>query len=215
MRFLLGISLSWVRNSYRILGVLPSPLWGGVGGGGSAIPAQVAPSLSRCTTPTPAQRSQACAGCASLPACADPPHKGEGKTEFAARAVAVSASAFASASPPSRKGGATRASLPLERVPFQRDGVGGLARRDRLGREVVDRDGSGHGGGGGAQLPRPGLGDQSLQPRLLHVARLRPVHAIAQRLHRHREREGALEAREALLARAVEAVDGQPIPRAP
>src|SRR5438445_4765203 len=68
-----------------MLGVLPSPLWGGVGGGGRAIPAQVAPSLSHRTTPTPAQRSQACAGCASLPACADPPHKGEGSTEFAAR----------------------------------------------------------------------------------------------------------------------------------
>src|SRR5215467_8600195 len=62
----------------RALGVLPSPLWGGVGGGG--------PSADHRPTPTPAQRSQACAGCASLPACADPPHKGEGRTEFAARA---------------------------------------------------------------------------------------------------------------------------------
>src|SRR5258706_16266970 len=103
MRFLLGISLSWVRNSYRILGVLPSPLWGGVGGGGSAIPAQVAPSLSRCTTPTPAQRSQACAGAASLPACADPPHKGEAKTEVAARAGPVPSSPLSSSAPPSRK----------------------------------------------------------------------------------------------------------------
>src|SRR5437660_3473004 len=58
MRFLLGISLSWVRNPYRILGALPSPLWGGVGGGG--------PSADHRTTPTPALR-------------ADPPHKGEGK----------------------------------------------------------------------------------------------------------------------------------------
>src|SRR6516165_6133357 len=49
----------------------PAAGWGGVGGGG--------PSASYRTTPTPAQRSQACAGCASLPACADPPHKGEGK----------------------------------------------------------------------------------------------------------------------------------------
>src|SRR6516162_10954274 len=69
---------SFVRDTYRALGVLPSPLWGGVGGGGSAILSQVAPASSHRTTPTPAQRSQACAGCASLPACADPPHKGEG-----------------------------------------------------------------------------------------------------------------------------------------
>src|SRR6266540_6508480 len=58
-------------ESRHALGVLPSPLRGGVGGGG--------PSANHRTTPTPAQRSQACAGCASLPACADPPHKGEGK----------------------------------------------------------------------------------------------------------------------------------------
>src|SRR6266487_867472 len=39
---------------YRcIFGALPSPLWGGVGGGGSAIPSQVAPSLSRRITPLP------------------------------------------------------------------------------------------------------------------------------------------------------------------
>src|SRR5260221_7491827 len=104
----------------------------------------------------------------------------------------------ASASPPSRKGGATRASLPLERVPFQRNGVGGLARRDRLGREVVDRNGGGDGVGGGAKLLCLGLGDQSLEPRLLDVADVRLVQAIAQRLHRDRERERALEAREAL-----------------
>src|SRR6516162_3562649 len=78
---------SFVRNSYRALGALPSPLWGGVGGGGSAIPAQVAPASSHRTTPTPALR-------------ADPPHKGEGKMEFVARAVAPSASASASPSPP-------------------------------------------------------------------------------------------------------------------
>src|SRR5262249_4708193 len=51
--------------SRRVLGVLPSPLWGGDGGGG--------PSADHRTTPTPALR-------------ADPPHKGEGRTEFAARA---------------------------------------------------------------------------------------------------------------------------------
>src|SRR6516162_10796252 len=41
----------------------PAAGWGGVGGGG--------PSASYRTTPTPAQR-------------ADPPHKGEGRTEYAA-----------------------------------------------------------------------------------------------------------------------------------
>src|SRR5436190_4125041 len=60
------------------------------------------------TTPTPAQRSQACAGCASLPACRSrcfasaflalrtavegrlyPPHKGEGWTEFAAALIST------------------------------------------------------------------------------------------------------------------------------
>src|SRR5919108_6538457 len=80
---------------------LVGPLWGGVGGGG--------PSSDHRTTPTPARRSQACAGCASLPACHSrcfasaflalrtaaegglcPPHKGEGKTEFVARADASS-----------------------------------------------------------------------------------------------------------------------------
>src|SRR2546427_6269005 len=79
-RLLWRILSSFVRNHYRALGALPSPLWGGVGGGGSAIPAQVAPSPSHRTTPTPALR-------------ADPPHKGEGKMEFAARAVALTASA--------------------------------------------------------------------------------------------------------------------------
>src|SRR6266436_5402175 len=57
----------------------PAAGWGGVGGGG--------PSADHRTTPTPALRSQACAGCASLPACADPPHKGEGRTEFAAHLI--------------------------------------------------------------------------------------------------------------------------------
>src|SRR5947209_2632166 len=51
------------------LGVLPSPLWGGVGGGG--------PLADHRTTPTPALR-------------ADPPRKGEGRTEFAARADSTS-----------------------------------------------------------------------------------------------------------------------------
>src|SRR5262249_52853750 len=159
---------------------------GGVGGGG--------PSADHRTTPT--RRASR----ATLPT------RGREQTEFVARSVASSP---ASASPPSRKGGATRASLPLERVPFQRDGVGGLARRDRLGREVVDRDGGGHRVGGGAQLLRLGLGDQALEPRLLDVARVRLVQALAQRLRRNRERERALEAREALVAEAVEDVDGE------
>src|SRR5262249_50328506 len=95
MRLLLGISLSWVRNRYRRLGALPSPLWGGVGGGGSAIPSQVAPSSSHRTTPTPALR-------------ADPPHKGEGKDRVRRALIcsirtvvsASSASSPASPSPP-------------------------------------------------------------------------------------------------------------------
>src|SRR5258706_8231784 len=194
MMCLLWRILFLTQTCYRMLGVLPSPLWGGVGGGGRAIPAQVAPLSFHRTTPLPTP----------------PPQGGREQTEFVARS---GASAFASASPPSRKGGATRASLALERVPFQRDGVGGLARRDRLGREIVDGDRGGDGGGGGAKLLCLGLSDQSLEPRLLDVARVRLVQAIAQRLRRHREREGALEAREALVSEAVEDVDGQPIAR--
>jgi glycyl-tRNA synthetase beta chain len=59
--FVLTVSATAAANS----GGLPSPLWGGVGGGG--------PSLDTRTSPTPALR-------------ADPPHKGEGKTERAALA---------------------------------------------------------------------------------------------------------------------------------
>src|SRR5262245_35147656 len=141
-----------------------------------------------------------------------PRKRGREQTEFVARSVASSP---ASASPPSRKGGATRASLPPERIPFHRgNGVrGGLARRERLGREIVDRDRGGDGVGGGAKLLRLGVGDQSLLPRLLDVARVRLVQALAQRLRRDREREGALEAREPLVADAVEDVDGEPLAR--
>jgi glycyl-tRNA synthetase beta chain len=64
-----------IRNNQKCFvltkstGALPSPLWGGVGGGG--------PSENRRATPTPALR-------------ADPPHKGEGKgTELAARFILV------------------------------------------------------------------------------------------------------------------------------
>src|SRR6516165_2840921 len=123
----------------------------------------------------------------------------------------------ASASPPApalARGGGGGASVALEEIPFQRDGVGGgLARRDRLGREIVDRDGGGHRIGGGAQLLRLGLGDQSLAPRFVDVARVRLVQALAQRLRRDREREGALEAREPLVADAVEDVEGEPLAR--
>src|SRR5262249_32633035 len=87
---------SFVLNasSRRGLGVLPSPLWGGGGAGGSAIPAQVVPASSHRTTPTPAQRSQACAGWASLPACAAPPHKGEGKDRVCGAFIRLHTIAF-------------------------------------------------------------------------------------------------------------------------
>src|SRR5262245_29439232 len=117
-----------------------------------------------------------------------PPQAGEGadrvrralirsaRTVASASSASASASSPASASPPSGKGGATRASLPLERVPFQRHGVGGgLARRERLGREIVDRHRGGDGGGGGAKLARLGVGDQALLPRFLDVAPVRRV----------------------------------------
>src|SRR5262249_23590192 len=136
---------------------------------------------------------------------------GREQTEFVARAVASSASA--SASPPSRKGGATRASLPLERIPFHRgDGVrGGLARQERFGREIVDRHGGGHRVGGGAKLWRLGVADESLAPCLLDVARVHLVQAVAQRLRRNHECEGALEAREPLVADAVEDIDSETV----
>src|SRR5262249_59921889 len=84
-----------------------------------------------------------------------PRKRGREQTESADRSVhSTRTASSASASPPSRKGGATRASLPPERIPFHRgNGVsGGLARRERLGREIVDRDRGGDRVGGGAQL---------------------------------------------------------------
>src|SRR6266436_2863336 len=69
------------------LGLLPSPLWGGAGGGG--------PSADHRTTPTPALR-------------ADPPHKGEGRTEFVARDDPIS----------------PNSSLALNRCPQPRHGGG-------------------------------------------------------------------------------------------
>jgi hypothetical protein len=53
----------------------PPPCGEGLGWG-SSCEAQL---VRQSTTPTPAQRSQASAGCARLAACADPPRKGEGK----------------------------------------------------------------------------------------------------------------------------------------
>src|SRR5262249_6237558 len=121
-------------------------------------------------------------------------------------AISASSSPAAPALAPGRGGGA---GVALEEIPFQRDGVrGGLARRERLGREIVDGDGGGDGVGGGAQLVRLGLVDQTLLPRLLDVADVRRVQALAQRLRRNHAREGALEPREALVADAVEDVDG-------
>src|SRR5262249_42368305 len=132
------------------------------------------------------------------------------KASSASRSASPSASASASTPAPAlARGGGGGAGVALERVPFQRDGLrGGLARCDRLGGEIVDGDGGGDRVGGGAQLLRLGLGDQSLLPRLVDVARVRLVQAVAQRLRRDREREGALEAGEPLVAEAVEDVDG-------
>src|SRR5262245_9845599 len=164
-----------MRKHHRALGALPSPLWGGVGGGG--------PSADHRTTPTPTLR-------------ADPPHKGEGRTEFVARSVAFSPASASPAAPAlAHGGGGGGAGLALEGIPFQRNGVGGLARRERLGREIVDRHRGGHGGGGGAQLLRLGLGDQTFVPRFVDVADMRLLQAIAQPLRRNREREGAREPR--------------------
>jgi hypothetical protein len=55
----------------RVLGVLPSPLWGGGGGGGRAIEA---PALPHCTSPLPSP----------------PPQGGREQTELAARADSTS-----------------------------------------------------------------------------------------------------------------------------
>src|SRR6266704_5544820 len=80
-----------------------------------------------------------------------------------AMTIAISASASPAApSLPHDGGGGTR--LALEQVPFQWHGVRGLARRERLGREIVDRHRGGDGVRGGAQLVRLGIADQSLKP---------------------------------------------------
>src|SRR6516165_2081389 len=153
--------------------------------------------------------------CARLPPPPPSPASGGGSRPSPSLAHSTPREHIASStSPPApalARGGGGGTGVALERVPFQRDGVGGLARRDRLWREIVDRDGGGHRVGGGAQLLRLGLVDQSLLPRPLGVARVCPVQAIAQRLRRDRERECALEAREPLVADAVEDVDGQAV----
>src|SRR4029453_15575979 len=73
--------VSFVSQWRRVLGVLPSPLWGGVGGGGGRgeILPQLAPPLSYLRTPTPP-------ACAALRR-ATLPTRGRVKTEFAARSV--------------------------------------------------------------------------------------------------------------------------------
>src|SRR6266511_5872852 len=80
------------------------------------------------------------------------------------------------------------ARLPLALAALQGDGAGGrenggrgFAPSERLRREVVDRDGGGDGIRGGAKLFRLGLGDQVLRARLIDVADMRLVQAIAQR----------------------------------
>src|SRR5262245_46786408 len=70
----------------RALGALPSPLWGGVGGGDSAILSQVAPPLSRRITPLPNP----------------PPQGGREQTEFAARADSISHERALATARPSR-----------------------------------------------------------------------------------------------------------------
>src|SRR5215472_17775446 len=92
--------------SHRALGALPSPLWGGVGGGG--------PSADHRTTPTPALR-------------ADPPHKGEGRTEYAARVDSSWACALRGC------GLCVRGPRPLRED-------GGALAHDAGGRDEHDRD---------------------------------------------------------------------------
>src|SRR5262249_23489602 len=90
-RRLIHVRLKWNQREQRTRSA-PLPLvgrgwgWGSIGGSPDH-PHPRAPHPSFPTLPPPpppGQRSQACAGCASLPACADPPHKGEGRTECAA-----------------------------------------------------------------------------------------------------------------------------------
>src|SRR5712691_7298056 len=53
----------------RTLGVLPSPLWGGVGGGGREMEA---PALPNCATPLPSPPPQGGREQTEFAACADP-----------------------------------------------------------------------------------------------------------------------------------------------
>ena len=89
----------------------------------------------------------------------------------------------------------------------------GLPRGQFLGREIIDRDGGGDRLRRGMQLRRLGIVDQRLPLRLVDVAHARAAHALAQRLGRDDEREGALEARDPVVADAVEDIDGEALAR--
>src|SRR6476646_8069210 len=159
----------WMRNVCRALGMLPppcsvrlpSPLWGGVGGGGRGWRTQLAPQLR---PPSPAL-----------------PHKG----------------------------GGSRLSLPIELIPLQRNRIYDSARGQLIGREIIDRNGGGARFHRGMQLRGLGIIDQGLPFRLVDVAHARAAHALAQRLGRGDEREGALEARDPVVTDAVEDIDGE------
>src|SRR5262249_25137696 len=86
-----------------------------------------------------------------------------------------------------------------------------LRRRQFLWREIVDRDRRRNCVRGGAKLRRLGVIDQALPARLTGVGDMRPVHAIPQWLRRDGEREGALEARETVVANPMENIGGQPV----
>src|SRR2546430_17340143 len=81
----------------------PLPLRGGVGGGG--------PEADHLTTPTPAQRSQACAGCASLPACRS--------RCFASAFLALRTAVEGPLYPPPKGGGWAEVAAPLIFPPAQ------------------------------------------------------------------------------------------------
>src|SRR5262249_60914186 len=81
----------------------------------------------------------------------------------------IASSASPAAPALAHDGGSGGAGVALERVPFQWNGVSGLTRRERLGREIVDRHGGGDGIGGGAKLLRLGVADHSPEPCPLHL----------------------------------------------
>ena len=91
-------------------------------------------------------------------------------------------------------------------------GVGGCGRQ-LFGREIIDRNGGGDRLRRGMQLRGLGIIDQRLPFRLVDVAHVRAAHALAQRLGRGDEREGALEPRHPVVADAVEDIDGEALAR--